>query len=152
MMRNMNRFTYVIFSVVASLMMLVSCAEKLDPELEKVVGEWRYAGDDASEMWDVYIAFDKNCTFEVYQKLGDGAYRRFEGRYTVDGGILSGTYSDGYPMARDYKVSRSGSILTMTFVGEDVAYRYKKTTIPASVREHCKDMTRSSELSVERFL
>lgn len=103
-----------------------------------VTGEWCLSGYDTkavtigSESVDVYLAFSSG-SFEIYQKLGQGRYRKYSGSYSVSNGILSGKYSDGKPMGSDYEVSRKGDTLTLT-AGSEVT-TYSKKAIPADVRK-----------------
>ena len=114
---------------------LASCS-KTDPNLEKISGEWYWQGTEQGVTLEVYLAFNTNGSFELYQKLGDGAFRHYAGTYTFDGETLKGVYSDKTAWAHDYIVSLSGDNMTMTYVGKEVSITYVRKTIPFTVRHH----------------
>jgi hypothetical protein len=114
---------------------LVSCS-KTDPNLAKISGEWYWNNTEAGVDMEVYVAFHTDATFDLYQKLGEGAFRHYTGTYTFDGETLKGIYSDKTAWAHDYIVTISGNNLTMKYVGEEVSITYVKKTIPFTVRHH----------------
>lgn len=135
-MRNtMKKFiSTLIFATVVALG-LASCS-KTDANLEKISGEWYWNSTEAGVDMEVYVAFHTDATFDLYQKLGEGAFRHYTGTYTFDGDTLKGIYSDKTAWAHDYIVTISGNNLTMKYVGEEVSITYVKKTIPFTVRHH----------------
>ena len=132
----------LIFATVVALG-LVSCS-KTDPNLEKISGEWYWQGTENGIALEVYLAFNTDGVFDLFQKLGDGAFRHYTGTYTFDGVTLKGVYSDKTLWAHEYTVTLSADSLTMTYVGEDVSITYVKKTIPFTVRHHNTEPLKSA--------
>lgn len=85
---------------------------------------------------DIYINFISGGSFEMYQMLGTGRYRKFTGTWNLTDKLLSGSYSDGQPWASTYEVSmdeaRTLLTLTSTATPQEVS-TYRKQTIPQDV-------------------
>lgn len=128
---------------------LISCEKHGDAALSTVVGEWYYETTESEVPVQIYISFAKDKTFELFQKVGEGAFRRYTGTYSLDGDVLSGVYSDKTLWKESYVVSRNGDILTLT--GAE-AVSYVKKTIPATVRYHYSDALKSSAEDAVRWL
>ena len=124
----------LIFATVVALG-LVSCS-KTDPNLEKISGEWYWQGTENGIALEVYLAFNTDGVFDLFQKLGDGAFRHYTGTFSYDGENLKGVYSDKTLWAYDYVATVSGDSLTMKYVGADVSITYFRKTIPFTVRHH----------------
>ena len=135
-MRNtMKKFiSTLIFATVVALG-LASCS-KTDANLEKISGEWYWNSTEAGVDMEVYVAFHTDATFDLYQKLGEGAFRHYTGTYSFDGENLKGVYSDRTAWSYDYIATVSGDNLTMKYVGTDVTITYVRKTIPFTVRHH----------------
>ena len=122
----------------------VACGSKED-KAAGVEGEWElvdveFATKSAvvgSETVFVYINFDAKGTFAMYQKLGEGRFRKFSGTWSCSNGILNGTYSDGKNWGCPYKVSRDEDTLVMVSSpdGNDT-YTYRKCTIPEEAKKN----------------
>ena len=82
---------------------LASCS-KTDKNLEKLSGEWYWQGTEAGVELEVYVAFEKDNTFDLFQKIGEGAFRHYTGTFTYDGNTLSGMYSDKTAWMYSYEV------------------------------------------------
>ena len=127
-----------------ALLAVAACSDPEAEKLEKIVGEWHYSGTESGVVIDVYVGFSQDYTFELYQKIGDGAHHLYKGKYKFDGEVLSGTYSDYTPWAHEYKVTRSGSSLTLASVASpDYSVTYKKESIPEDVRTHYMPATKA---------
>lgn len=102
-----------------------------------VTGEWCLSAYSTkavtigSESVDVYISFTSSA-FELYQKVGEGRYRKYSGTYTLSSGTLSGQYSDGKAWGTSYEVTRKGDSMTLT-AGVEVS-TYTKKAIPSEVK------------------
>ena len=124
---------------------LASCKEK-DEVQHRIVGEWYYTSEEAGQHIEVYVAFNIGYTFDLYQKIGEGAFRHISGTYEVDRNLVSGWYSDRTPWASDYKVSFVDGNMVMTSVqAENYTITYRKQRIPAEVKELSVEMTKSSD-------
>lgn len=82
---------------------------------------------------NVYIEF-AGGRFELYQKLGDGAYYAFTGSYSVVGDELSGQYSDGKAFGAKYNVAFVDDCLELRPVGKNEIQLLRPSSIPLSVR------------------
>ena len=137
----------IISNILFCAMALFAVAACSDPEadkLNKVVGEWHYTGTESGVGIDVYLGLSQDYTFELYQKIGEGPHYLYKGKYKFDGEVLTGTYNDYTPWAHDYKVSKSGSSLTLTSVVDpSYSVTYTKEAIPESVRTHYMPATKA---------
>lgn len=106
-----------------------SCEKEDYPAL--IEGEWHYATDEC----DIYISFTSEGSFELFQRLGEGRYRLYNGSWRLKEETLSGEYNDGNPWGSSYKVSFEGSDkMTLTANnGSKEAITYTRKSIPEEV-------------------
>lgn len=125
----------------AASLTAVSCHKepKADP-VPAITGEWHISSvstkgvDYANQTIDIYISFSAEGTFELYQMIGQGRYRKFTGSWEQNEGVLSGKYSSGKAWGSSYEVSVSGETLTLTSTVSGEADTYVKAVIPESVK------------------
>lgn len=117
---------------------LVGCDKDNTPSggvNSKVVGEWMLTewNGEATE-FNVYLDFNSDATFAIYQQVWTLDYELFEGTFKTSGEILTGTYADGTNWASGYKFAVDGDKLTM-YSQEDqsVTSVYTKCEIPEEV-------------------
>jgi hypothetical protein len=93
-------------------------------------------------------------TFELYQKVGDGAYRSITGRYSVDAQkrTISGLYEDNYPWRYDYSFEVNSDYLTLTAQSDSHSVKYTRKAIPSSVRQMSLPLVKSEFVELPRFL
>lgn len=125
----------------AALALVMSACSKEDND---ICGEWHLSDisvvTKAQEPYDisVYLAFSKTGTFDLYQKLQEGKYVHYTGKWEMADGQLYGYYTDGTPWgAGSYGVSLSSKTLKLTAnngLGEVTTYKREK--IPSSVKEN----------------
>ena len=125
----------------AALAFVMSACPKEDKD---ICGEWHLSDisvvTKAQEPYDisVYLAFSKDGNFDLYQKLQDGKYVHYTGKWEMADGQLYGYYTDGTPWgAGSYGVSLSSKTLKLTAnngLGEVTTYKREK--IPSSVKEN----------------
>lgn len=120
------------------------------PEVStEIVAEWHLtdvSGLSTSAVPDVYIEFGPEMWFELYQKVGDGRYRKYEGFYTVSGSVVSGQYSDGEKWGSDYKVSFDDGKLVMTAQnGSAEVCTYEKKALSETDKADAYVVTKSVE-------
>ena len=146
MHKNMKKILFFI----STLIIMVSCGDKggKQPELtleDKLCTDWH--STSLSLEADIYISFADNNTFELYQKIVEGAYRLYRGTWNLEEDILTGKYNDGEDWAAAYKIAIEGSNLTMTS-NNDAAEKstYTKSEIPAEVKDRCETVVKSSIL------
>ncbi|MBQ7856356.1 MAG: hypothetical protein IJ348_04505 [Alistipes sp.] len=160
---------------------LVGCGDKtieLSTTHKQIVGSWHlveWAGSAADaeaatladngvdgellEHLDVWIRFNDNATFEIYQKgMPYIYYTRYAGNCLVVDDVLNGTYSDGKEMGSSYdvEVSEDGKTLTLTKVdmSSDVSVYERVSEIPSEVTDGAQSMTTRGEevYNFTRFL
>ena len=130
----------------AALFAFAACGDPETERLEKVAGEWHYSGVESGVEIDIYLGLYADKTFDLYQKIGDGPHYLYKGKFNYDGEVLFGTYSDYTPWAHDYKVTKSGSSMTLTSVAApDYSFTMKKQAIPESVRTHYMPVTKAED-------
>ncbi len=119
----MKRFFFVWLAAAAVLVagckkpeVIPDPGQKLQQEIQ---GVWELTGVSTkatvgSVQVNVYLDFDAQGSFTLYQKLGEGRYSRFTGSYKLDENTkLSGTYSNKEAWG-PYTVSLEGSTLRLT--------------------------------------
>ena len=137
----MKKLLYILTAIVV----LASCGKNGDDNLtleQKVCAEWHSTQLPISG--DIYIDFNGDKTFELYQQIGEGAYRLYRGTWNLEGDLLTGRYNDGEDWACSYTVALEGNKLTLTSsnsAGEVSVY--EKSSIPASVKESCETVVKS---------
>ena len=102
---------------------------------------------------DIYLGLTENKKFELYQKIGDGAYHLYKGSWQIDeeSAVLSGKYNDSQAWGSEYDVAISGDGKTLTLSpkasGAEEKHDYTREEIPASVSEHCVTVVKSEDYS-----
>jgi len=125
------------FAVLAAF---VAC-NKTEPENTlDITGDWQISSiavksaSLGSEKVDVYLRFNSDKSFELYQMLGAGRYRVYTGSWLLTEDVLSGSYKDGKKWGASYKVTLEGSKLTLTSqTSSPETDTYTRTTIPQTV-------------------
>ena len=137
-----------------------------------IVGEWAlssWAGHDEAHP-EVYIAFNEDGTFALFQQQYSVVWLRYTGTYTLEGKTLKGAYTDGTPLACDYKVDYGttdsdvdGDVngeekkeekflkLTSATDSADVSI-YGATEIPAEILDESRDPEAVRSVAIKRFL
>lgn len=116
----------------------VSCGKKAEKPLD-ITGEWNLtrvetrATTIGDQSVDVYISFTSTNSFELYQMLGTGRYRKFSGSWTLTEKTLSGKYSDGKLWGSTYEVEITDDVMTLSSASGEVS-TYRKAAIPDSVK------------------
>ncbi|MBO7285638.1 MAG: lipocalin family protein [Alistipes sp.] len=110
-------------------------------------GEWVLTSwNEAEPEFNVYIAFNEDNTFEMYQQVWSFDYEYFAGNYTITDDIVTGTYTDGSNWHCGYKFLCEGDSLTL-YSQEDtsVVSLYTRCEIPAEIKEEATT-TRSTDV------
>ena len=140
--------SFKIFSLaMLMLLALVGCGEKKGGNGVKVAGEWQLVQwNDATPEFKVYIDFNADGTFEMYQQVWSFDYELYTGKYVITGDVMTGTYADGSNWACGYKVNVVDGQLTM-YSQEDqsVTSLYEKCTIPEEIKAEAST-TRAMEV------
>lgn len=137
-----------LFYIITALMLMVSCGgdkggQQTELTLEqKLCTEWH--STSVSLDADIYISFADNNTFELYQKIVEGAYRLYRGTWNLEEDVLTGKYNDGEDWAAAYQISIKGESLTMTSRNDAAEVSvYQKAVIPDSVKETSETIVKS---------
>ena len=111
----------------------------------KIAKEWHCVVSDIDA--DIYLSLGDSYTFELYQKIGEGAHRLYKGTWELDEdtAMLSGKYNDGAAWGSGYTVSVSedGNSMTLTPSEGSEAQVYRKESIPSEVKEKAVVIVRS---------
>ena len=110
-------------------------------------GEWVLTSwNETAPEFNVYIDFNDDDTFEIYQQVWSFDYELYTGTYTINGDIVTGVYADGSNWACGYKFVKDGDTLTM-YSQEDqsVTSVYAKCEIPAEIKQEAS-ATRAMEI------
>ena len=88
----MKRLLYIL-----SAILVISGCGKTDgndkPDLKsQLCGDWQ--STTLSVSGKVYLSFNGAGTFEMYQMIGEGAYRLYRGTWNLEEDILTGKYND----------------------------------------------------------
>ena len=137
---------------VAAVLAFASCVKSEDAVVKELAGDWYYETVEADTPVQVYVSFVKDMTFELYQKVGDGAFRKYTGTYTFDGTLLDGVYSDKAPWKEAKTVTIDGDSLTAVGVKTGETITYVRKLVPATVRYHYSDALKSMPVSAEPWL
>lgn len=133
---------------------LMACTKDESKVVESMAGSWHYEAVEYSQDIDVYLVLSADYTFEMFQKVGEGAYWRSTGTFeiNVQEKTITGTYSDRVPWKNVYEYSVGSSTLTLSAAG--VSRKYVAKSVPDDVRSKCLDLTKSGGESepVERLM
>lgn len=124
------------FYIIMAAILLVTSCKKEKPL--SVTGCWSLQSIETKALIgdtdvQVYVEFASDKTFSLYQKLGEGRFRKFSGTWKLAGSTLDGSYSDGKAWAASYTVSRSGDTMTLTGADTEVSTYGKIDAIPSEV-------------------
>lgn len=135
----MNMKKILAFAALIAGLLFTGCKEKEDPL--NIIGTWNLktvqtkAATMGGQSVDVYIVFNEDNTFALYQKVGAaGRFSSYSGTWNLLESTLTGKYSDGKSWGSQYEVSQNEdrSTLTLSSAGED--YSYAKATLPAELQ------------------
>lgn len=138
-----------ILYILTALLILAGCGkeggEEDKAQLDKLIcGEWH--STSLSVKADIYLSFTEDKKFEMYQQIGQGAYRLYRGTWNVEEDILTGKYNDGENWAASYTLEIEGTKMTMTSKNDaEEVSRYEKKSIPEEVKAGCEIVVKSAE-------
>ena len=140
---------YRILLIISAAFIAASCGSKEDgPDISAdIVAEWHLTSiSGMSTVPQVYINFAQDLSFQLYQKVGDGRYRRYDGTYAVASTVLSGKYADGQAWGSNYTVSFEGEVLVLTADnGSAEVCKYEKKALSETDKAEAILVTKSEE-------
>lgn len=138
----MKNIKAIVFGL-AAMLTITGCGKttKIDtpkPSGGSVVGEWHMVSWSNSTLdgADIYLSFDNDGSFNLYQRLYKPTYTHYEGIYKLSGSTLSGTYSDGTAWsgtAYTIEFADNGNSLTLTGTNSDDVSVYVKEPVPSYI-------------------
>ena len=131
--------------ILAAALMIAGCNKDGGKSLDQtILGEWH--STSISVNGDIYLSFSEDKTYELYQKIGEGAYRLYRGTWNIEEGILTGKYNDGESWAASYDASVQDKTLTLTSKNDAAEVStYTACEIPEEVRTGCEVVVKSAE-------
>ena len=140
----------IIYIIAAALCLLTSCKKELTLE-EKIVGDWHCTAKSVKA--EIYVTFTAEKTFALYQQIGEGSYRVYNGTWSIDGTTLRGQYNDGSSWATSYEVaSTDDNTLSLTAEGITETYSRVSGGIPEEVLASCVTVVKSKGVETVAFL
>ena len=130
--------------------MLTSC-EKPKSVAEQLAGDWHCTSSAIDA--EIYVTFTAEKTFILYQQIGEGSYRVYNGTWSIDGTTLRGQYNDGSSWATSYEVaSTDDNTLSLTAEGITETYSRVSGGIPEEVLASCVTVVKSKGVETVAFL
>lgn len=139
----MRKTLYTLFAVLG-LCMFAGCGssskgDDASPLAKQLVGEWHLVSWNgaAPGVFDAYVSFASDKTFEIYQQIEQVGYQKYTGSYLIGNKMLSGKYSDNTPWGSSYEVSFDESGNTLTLVSDPSVGEvsvYTRASIPCRSR------------------
>lgn len=150
-----------IIYIMSALLLMTACGEKngennggggnnegngeLTAE-QKLMGEWH--STTLAITADIYIDFNEDKTFELYQQIGEGAHRLYRGTWNLEGDLLTGRYNNGEDLAAAYQVDISEDMKKLTLTSQNDAAEvsvYEKAEIPEEIKQTCEVIVKSGD-------
>lgn len=138
---SMKSYKYILAAIFAILAM-ASCRKDYpaqndeEVQADALTGTWHMISWASLTSGDIYVSFNKDGTFDLYQRLYSPIYEHLTGSWSLDGNILSGSYDDGASWRTDYSVLLKSHgnemVLTATDDADDKA-TYAKAEIPDEI-------------------
>lgn len=142
-----------ILYVICAVLLIAGCDGKNGNKkdlAEQLYGDWHRTSISATDMYvytnaDIYISFLEDKTFELYQKMGEGAYRLYRGVWNLEEGLLTGRYNDGEDWTTAYTISIEDNVLTMksNLNNSEVIETYASEAIPEEIKNGCEVVVKS---------
>lgn len=149
----------ILYLLTMSVLLLVTACGKDDEDkaafdLKDFYGEWKLTEwESTSANMDVYIDFNEDKSFDMYQKTESVRFVKYDGTYSITGFTLSGVYSDEVVWGSDYIISFDEDKLILTSTGEVMEKNvYSRTTIPDDVKQEADDNASSKSINEFRAL
>ena len=144
-MKSLKIFSLMMLMLVA----ITGCSKEKSPVVSgdnAVVGQWVLTSwNEEAPEFNVYLSFENDGTFAIYQQVWSLDYECFKGTYQLEGSILTGKYADNSIWASGYKVETTDNTLVL-YSQEDQSVKsvYEKCEIPTEIIEEATT-TRAAE-------
>lgn len=131
----MKRILYIVAAIVLVLATGCRKEEKKIDYKGRLTGEWHCTPAEIDA--DIYVSFDAEGSFDLYQQIGEGRHRHYSGVWAIEENTLSGTYSDGSAWGSSYTVEfKSDKEMSLTALnGSEEVMSYFREDIPAEIKE-----------------
>ncbi len=149
----MKKIGIFIAILAVAAVLMPSCSEstkqKADTTYAMIEGEWHMVSwsGETSENIDLYVKFNADRTFVLYQKLKHVYFDKYVGSYSIADGVLSGLYDDDTPTNTyniEFGSDNTRLILTKLDAPDDITV-FAKEAIPSSVTDGAKSLTSRGE-------
>ena len=138
---NMKRILYI-----AALIMitLTGCNKNNDKEqIPAICGQWKSV--ELSSDISIFLSFDKDGTFQMYQHVKDSGYELYNGQWNINSDILSGKYNDDEEWAYTYEFHVADGFLTLKPIeGDEFENVFISYQIPDVIKETSVTIVKSS--------
>lgn len=121
-----------------------------------IVDEWALVSwSDTDPVFNVYVDFNEDGTFEMYQQVYSLTYELYSGNYAVMDGVLNGSYSDGEAWKCGYTATvdvDENGVKRLTLLSQEepnITSIYTAKAIPEEVKV---ETTETRSVATERFL
>lgn len=132
----------IVLTIMLSVLAISGCKKenKAAGHAAKLVGEWKCTPEEIDA--EIYVCFDADGSFELYQKIGDGRHRRYTGVWEIEGKMLSGKYSDGSSWGSSYEIRfiNAETLVLTAQNGSAEEHTYFREPVPSEVREGCLEV------------
>lgn len=135
---NMKKILFILLAALT----ISACGEKESTKVD-ITGEWvlsdvhTKAVSIGGDKVEVYVSFEQDGHFTIYQKIGSASARftKFEGTWTLgQDNFLRGKYSDNVQWGDYYSVERQDNVLRLTKQMGDEVNVFSKTNIPEELK------------------
>lgn len=138
--RNSHTFEKVLYTVENCEVKCgeITTATATSTILPDIVDCWHITSFEESDAnVDIYIQFNTDNTFVIYQRNNSLEYIRFDGTYTIDytTSTISGVYSDGVAWSESYTFQIENGVLTMVGTTSNEKSSYEVAEMPATATQ-----------------
>lgn len=134
--RNSHTFEKMLYTVEGAEVKRgkLTIASATSTTIPAIVDSWHITSfEESAANVDIYIQFNTDNTFVIYQRNNTIEYIRFDGTYTIDytTSTISGVYSDGLAWSESYTFQIENGVLTMVGTTSNEKSSYEVAEVPA---------------------
>lgn len=135
---NMKRIIITLLSTI----LIAGCGnDSKESKTVDITGQWELMDMQTKAIQigevdiEVYLEFNADKTFNIWQQIGEGRHRKFIGTWEITDNNLSGKYSDGKEWGSVYEVSMEDGNLNLSETRSGAeTYVYHKCQLPAGLK------------------